>query len=186
MSAFVQINLELWDAWRIGEVSTEERDLGLYVAFESDFRTGQVTRTLSEIGSGMRWTVSSDTVSRRLNALREAGFVAYDVTPRQRRAYVIRPTERLLRAGRLAQKQAGNGTTTADRGVTDAVVTAAPTTADDSAQPASENSPPAAATTASEEVPIREEKRRDLSTQTAPQDPRTADKGRKRKRKRMG
>lgn len=165
MTAFVQLNLELWEAWRTGEISTEERDLGLYVGFETDFRTGTLTRTLSAMGSELRWGCSTDTVSRRLAKLREAGFVAYEVTRGQRRAYVIQPTARLLRAGRLAHDYR---TTSAATGVTVAEVTAAPTSAEEASEAASQGRFTSAATSASEKAPIREEKRR--STQTAPKD----------------
>lgn len=107
MSAFVQIGLELWTAWECRDVSDEERDLGLYIAFKTDFRTGVLSTTLHVIDHELGWNVPRSTTARRLKRLRSLGFVEVDVIGRgHSRRHVLRPTSSLLRPSLLAQQSA--------------------------------------------------------------------------------
>jgi hypothetical protein len=107
VSAFVQLNLDVWTAWQTGTLTTEERDLALYVAFEADFRTGLVSTTLDELATGLRWKVARTTTARRLaNVVREGFLEArlYGRRPHQR--HVLAPTSRLLRTSHLTRENA--------------------------------------------------------------------------------
>lgn len=121
MSAFTQINLDVWEARKSGELSNAEFELALYVAFETDFRTGRLTKTVAAVQADLEWeNVTPRTVRRRLERVRETGFIAYEVTPRQRQAYVIQPTTRLLKAGRLAREWNERSARACPSGVLDA------------------------------------------------------------------
>ena len=107
MSAFVQLNLDLWAAWQRRELSAEERDLALLVAFTTDFRTGELSTTLDAIAGELGWQVARTTTGRRLERLQRLGFVEYEVVGRRpHHRHVIRPTANLLRTGRVAQLSA--------------------------------------------------------------------------------
>ena len=108
MTAFVQISLELWSAWERGELSADERDLALLIAFKADFRTGELTTTLPAIASELGWNVADTTTGRRLERVRRRGFVEIEVVGRRPKLrHVLRPTANLLRTSRLAQVSAG-------------------------------------------------------------------------------
>ena len=164
----MQLNVEAWESRKAGELSNAEFDLALYVAFECDFRTGRLIKTLAEIEAGLGWNVTRQTMARRLARVRNAGFVVYDVTPRQHEAYVIQPTARLLKAGRLATQAC----TRRAPGIESDAPGDAPgegelRASDDEALPLSGTE---AMQQPMHQPPIREEKRR--STQTAPEFPR--------------
>jgi hypothetical protein len=108
VSAFVQVNLDFWAAWETGELSNEERDLGLYIAFKTDFRTGLLRTTLETIASDLGWhDPKRTTTARRLHRLAELGFVQAEVKGRGKaRFHVLWPANTLLRTGHLAQQSA--------------------------------------------------------------------------------
>jgi hypothetical protein len=173
VSAFVQINLEAWEARRRGDLTAPEWELALYIAFETDFRTGRLVRTLAGIQADLGWNVARSTMTRRLASVRDAGFVAYEVTERQKDAYLIQPTSQLLRAGKLASVSVALGP---PRGATenlkdatdDAAVHAASEASGEEALPVSNPEP---MQQPMQQPPIREEKR--PSTPTAPEFPTT-------------
>jgi len=109
VTPFVQLSYELWTAWQRGELSQDERDLALHIAFNVDFRTGFLATTLPAIGSELGWSVVDTTTGRRLERLRQHGFVEVEVVGRRpKQRHLLKPTSKLLRSGRLAQAYAGS------------------------------------------------------------------------------
>jgi hypothetical protein len=112
MSPFVLISLDFWTAWETGELSDEERDLGFYLAFKTDFRTGLLVTTLDTIAVDLGWRVVRSTTGRRLERLVRLGFVEAQVKGRgNRRVHVLRPSNTLRPPSRLAQQSATSGAT---------------------------------------------------------------------------
>lgn len=96
MSAFVQINLGFHEARQRGDISGGAYSLGLYLACEANFFTRRVTTTLVRIVDDLEAACTTRTMLRRLNELREHGFIEFESHPGQRRGYPIQVTGKLV------------------------------------------------------------------------------------------
>ena len=94
--AFVQINLEFYEARQTGEITGRAYCLGLHLACEANYVTKRATTSVARLLDDLGWDCSDETVRRYLAELRELGFIDFEMGQGQRRGYTITVTSRLL------------------------------------------------------------------------------------------
>jgi hypothetical protein len=90
------------DALRRGDLSFEQFGILAYLTGAADYRSHEVTVTVGSLADGLQWPHSDDKLRRDLKAVKDGGWIDYEVRERQRRPYVIRVTGALRRTSSVA------------------------------------------------------------------------------------
>lgn len=94
--AFVQINLEFYEARQTGEITGRAYCLGLHLACGANYVTKRATTSVAQLLDDLGWDCSDETVRRHLAELRDHGFIDFEMGQGQRRGYAITVTPRLV------------------------------------------------------------------------------------------
>jgi hypothetical protein len=90
------------DALRRGDLTFDQFAILAYLTGAADHRSHEITVTVGSLADGLQWPHSDDKLRRDLKAVKDGGWIDYEVRERQRRPYVIRLTGALRRPSTVA------------------------------------------------------------------------------------